>query len=74
MDLSLGMDILSGLFWLPIILNHSQKNSICIVNWHNLERGASWVCGCGCVGQNLDKEGKFDLMTGNKDKKRPLGA
>jgi len=32
MDLSLGIDILSGLFWLPIILNHSQKNSICIVN------------------------------------------
>ena len=27
-----------------------------------LERGASWVC--GCVGQILDKEVKFDLMTG----------
>ena len=29
-----------------------------------LERGAPWVCGFVCVGQNLDKEVKFDLMTG----------
>ena len=31
-----------------------------------LEHGAFWMCGCGCVVQNLDKELKFDLMTGNK--------
>ena len=30
-DLSLGIDILSELFWVPIILNHSQKNKVCIV-------------------------------------------
>jgi hypothetical protein len=31
-DLSLGIDILSGLFWVLNIFNHSQKYSICDVN------------------------------------------
>ena len=38
-----------------------------------LERGASKVGGCGCVGQNLDKEVKFDLKT-DKDKNDHLSA
>ena len=29
-----------------------------------LEHGASLLCGCGCVSQNLDKETKFDLRPG----------
>ena len=58
-NLSLGIDILSGLFWAPTILYHSQKNIICFVNC---------VGGEG-VGQNLDKKVKFDLMTGQVQKR-----
>ena len=45
--------------------------------------GECWCCEilghgafllCGCVGQNLDKEVKFDLMAGDRDKKRSLEA
>ena len=34
-----------------------------------LEHGASWVCECGCVGPNLDKEVKFYLMAGQLQKR-----
>ena len=32
-----------------------------------LKHGAPLLCGCGCVGQNLDKEAKFDLMSKDKE-------
>ena len=34
-NLSLGIDILSVLFWVRIILNYSQKNNIWVGNWNN---------------------------------------
>ena len=37
-----------------------------------LEHGVAWVC--GCVGKNIDKEAKFDLMTGQGRKKISLEA
>ena len=44
-----------------IIPNLSEKTASALWIDKILEHGAPWVCECGCVGQNSDKEGKFDL-------------
>ena len=56
--LCLGIDILSGLFWAPTILYHSQKNIICFVN----------CVGGGVQVKILTKKVIFDLMTGQVQK------
>ena len=53
-----------GIFW----------NFLWFLGWNKLSGVVNWqdfkplFCGCGCVGQNLDIEGNFDLKSKDKDK------